>query len=48
MAGGSGLGLSIVHDLVVRNYGTVSVENRPEGGTRFTVVFPFFGLEDEE
>ena len=46
-AGGSGLGLSIVHDLVERNYGTVSVENRPEGGTRFTVVFPYFGLEEE-
>ncbi len=46
-AGGSGLGLSIVHDLVARNYGTVSVERRPEGGTRFTVVFPFFGMEGE-
>lgn len=46
-AGGSGLGLSIVHDLVAKNYGTVSVESRPEGGTRFQVVFPFFGLEDE-
>lgn len=46
-AGGSGLGLSIVHDLVTRNYGTVAVERRPEGGTRFTVSFPFFGLEDE-
>lgn len=46
-AGGSGLGLSIVHDLVTRNFGTVSVERRQEGGTRFTVVFPFFGLEEE-
>ena len=46
-AGGSGLGLSIVHDLVERNYGTVTVERRPEGGTRFTVTFPFFGMEGE-
>ena len=46
-AGGSGLGLSIVHDLVTRNYGSVTVERRPEGGTRFTVVFPFFDVEDE-
>ncbi len=44
-AGGSGLGLSIVHDLVERSYGTVSVEAREGGGTRFTVVFPYFGLE---
>lgn len=46
-AGGSGLGLSIVHDLVERNYGTVTVARREEGGTRFTVQFPFFGMEDE-
>lgn len=45
-AGGSGLGLSIVRELVERNYGTVTVENRPEGGARFTVVFPFLGVED--
>ena len=46
-AGGSGLGLSIVHDLVEGNYGTVSVERLEAGGTRFTVIFPYFGLEDE-
>ncbi|GKT25394.1 ATP-binding protein [Acidovorax sp. SUPP3334] len=37
---GSGLGLSIVHALVARQGGTVDVENRPEGGSRFTVRFP--------
>ncbi len=41
-AGGSGLGLSIVHDKVVRNHGTVWAENRPTGGTCFTVTFPCY------
>ena len=40
-AGGSGLGLSIVHDAVRLHKGTVAVEKREEtGGTRFTVTFP--------
>lgn len=46
-AGGSGLGLSIVHDLVELNYGKVFVESETDRGTRFTVVFPFFGMEEE-
>ena len=46
-AGGSGLGLSIVHDMVLRNMGTVSVAQRPEGGSCFTVVFPTFDLEED-
>jgi len=47
-AGGSGLGLSIVHDLVHRNYGEISVSERKAGGSCFTVVFPFFEVEVEE
>lgn len=47
-AGGSGLGLSIVHDLVVRNYGEISVARREEGGSCFTVRFPRFDVEVEE
>ncbi len=47
-AGGSGLGLSIVHDLVLRNYGEISVERKEEGGTLFTVGFPSFDVEVEE
>ena len=47
-AGGSGLGLSIVHDMVVRNFGTVRAENVPEGGACFTVVFPFAQKEEAE
>ena len=44
-AGGSGLGLSIVHELVQRNYGQIEVSQRPEGGSRFTVRFPYFEVE---
>ena len=47
-AGGSGLGLSIVHDLVERNFGEIQVECREEGGTRFTVTFPYFDMEVAE
>jgi len=45
--GGSGLGLSIVHDLVEHNDGTIQVEANPDGGTIFTVVFPYVMEEDE-
>ncbi|PWT85777.1 MAG: hypothetical protein C5B57_02275 [Blastocatellia bacterium] len=38
--GGTGLGLSIVRHLVELHGGTVGVENRPEGGARFTMTFP--------
>lgn len=38
--GGSGLGLSIVHDAVEALGGSISVEAREGGGTRFTVSFP--------
>ncbi len=37
---GSGLGLSIVRQVVERHAGTVEVERRPSGGTRFTVQLP--------
>ena len=38
--GGSGLGLSIVHDAVSALGGSIEVEAREGGGTRFTVSFP--------
>jgi signal transduction histidine kinase len=44
-AGGSGLGLSIVHDAVERNGGTVTVERREPRGTRFRVRFPAYYKE---
>lgn len=47
-AGGSGLGLSIVHAMVQRNDGSIEVAVRPEGGTVFTVQFPLFDMKEEE
>ena len=39
-AGGTGLGLSIVSDTVNKRGGTVTAENRAQGGSRFTVRWP--------
>lgn len=47
--GGSGLGLSIVRDTVLLHGGQVEVATRAQGmGTRFTVSFPEFILEDRD
>lgn len=47
-AGGSGLGLSIVHTMVERNYGSITADGRePEPGSIFTVRFPYFALQEE-
>ena len=46
-AGGSGLGLSIVHDAVVLHGGTINVQRRGEGGSRFLVSFPACGEMEE-
>ena len=45
--GGSGLGLSIVHDLVLHNDGEITVSANPKGGTVFNVAFPYVKEEDE-
>ena len=37
---GSGLGLSIVRQLVEKMGGTISAENTPGGGAAFTLCFP--------
>ena len=46
-AGGAGLGLSIVSDMVKRNYGTVQVQPGEEGGTVFSVTFPIFEIQED-
>ena len=43
--GGSGLGLSIVHDAVETNGGEISVERRETMGTRFIISFPEYKEE---
>jgi signal transduction histidine kinase len=45
-AGGSGIGLTIVRDLVVRNGGTVGVDDAHDGGAVFTVSLPSAGLAE--
>lgn len=46
-AGGSGLGLSIVFDAVRLHGGSISVEKREIGGTRFIVKFPAYPDDKE-
>ena len=47
-AGGSGLGLSIAHELVERNFGTIEVSSKEGEGTKFTVHMPYFELEEDD
>jgi signal transduction histidine kinase len=37
---GTGLGLYLVEEIVSEHYGCIAVENRDEGGTRFTIWLP--------
>ncbi|NTX06500.1 ATP-binding protein [Myxococcus sp. CA040A] len=37
---GTGLGLSMAHDVVTRAQGTLTAANRPEGGAVFTITLP--------
>lgn len=45
--GGSGLGLAIVHDLVLRNRGSIDVSSEEGQGTTFTLEFPVFDPDEE-
>ncbi len=46
-AGGAGLGLSIVRELVERNYGTIHVTSEQDRGSCFTVTFPYFEVDGD-
>lgn len=42
---GSGLGLWIVRQIAVAHRGTITADNRPEGGALFTLTLPLQGAE---
>ena len=46
--GGSGLGLSIVRNMVERNDGQIRLESKVGEGSLFTLYFPIFDTEDKE
>ncbi len=37
---GTGLGLTIVHNIVSSHHGSIEAENRPDGGALFSIVLP--------
>ncbi|MBS0236536.1 MAG: hypothetical protein JSS50_04285 [Proteobacteria bacterium] len=39
-AGGNGLGLSIVREIVLKHRGSISIQNREVGGSAFTIYLP--------
>ena len=47
-SGGSGLGLSIVRNMVLRNQGQIHVESTFGLGSVFTLEFPIFDIEGED
>jgi len=46
--GSTGLGLSVVHGIVVEHDGTIHAENRPDGGARVIVEIPIVQQEGDD
>ena len=44
---GTGLGLTISHDIIEQHFGRIEAENAPEGGAIFNIWFPVDGKEWE-
>jgi signal transduction histidine kinase len=40
---GTGLGLYLVEEIINEHQGCIAVDNRPEGGARFTIWLPLQG-----
>ena len=45
--GGSGLGLSIVRNLIERNNGQIRVTSKLGEGTEFTITFPIAEIQED-
>ncbi len=44
---GTGLGLYLVEEIISEHSGCIAVENRPNGGTRFSIWLPRDGMADQ-
>ena len=44
--GGTGLGLAVAQDIVMAHGGSISIQNRPQGGLQVEVVLPLRGLAE--
>ena len=43
---GTGLGLYLVEEIVSEHHGCIAVENRAEGGTRFSIWLPLTDAQE--